>query len=87
MDVAVSSLRAHLGDWIDRAQAGEEIVVTERGAPVARLIGLNSTPSLERLAEQGVIARPDTERRAISAHAGRVPVKGSVADLVVEQRR
>ena len=29
--------------------AGQEIVVTERGLPVARLVGLDSSPLLERL--------------------------------------
>src|SRR5665647_1492442 len=38
MDVAISTLRAELSSWIERARSGEEIVVTERGTPVARLL-------------------------------------------------
>jgi len=36
MDVAVSTLRAGLSGWIDRARAGEEIVVAS--GPVAELV-------------------------------------------------
>lgn len=87
MDVAVSTLRAHLGDWIDRAKAGEDILVTDRGKPVARLIGLSTTPTLERLVEEGVIGRAPTNARPSAVHHGRVPVQCSVADLVSDQRR
>ena len=58
MDVAVSDLRAHLSEWLDRARAGEEVVVTERGVPVVRLLGIGATETLERLTAEGVIARP-----------------------------
>jgi prevent-host-death family protein len=34
----VSDLRAHLSEWLERAREGEEVVVTERGVPVARLL-------------------------------------------------
>lgn len=87
MDVAMSTFRAHLSDWIDRARAGEEIVVTDRGAPVARLIGMDTAPALERLTSQGVIGRPKQMQRPKATGRVRTPVKGSVADLVSEQRR
>src|ERR1039458_8019004 len=38
MDVAISTLRAELSTWIERARSGEEVVVTDRGTPVARLL-------------------------------------------------
>ena len=38
MDVSVSTLLAELSSWIDRARAGEEIVITDRGIAVARLL-------------------------------------------------
>lgn len=87
MDVPVSALRAHLGDWIDRAKAGEEILVTDRGTPVARLSGLSTTPTLERLVAAGVIGRAATNKRPSAVRHARVPVEGSVADLVGDQRR
>ncbi|HEX6165697.1 MAG TPA: type II toxin-antitoxin system prevent-host-death family antitoxin [Acidimicrobiales bacterium] len=87
MDVAVTDLRAHLRDWLARAREGEEVVVTDRGVPVARLLGLDATSALERLTEQGVIARPTQPRRPVAA--GRVLPRSRrpVAERVSEQRR
>ena len=36
--VGVREFRAGLASWLDRARAGEQIIVTERGRPVARLV-------------------------------------------------
>jgi antitoxin (DNA-binding transcriptional repressor) of toxin-antitoxin stability system len=33
MDVAVTDLRAHLSEWLERARGGDEIVITDRSAP------------------------------------------------------
>src|SRR5271156_4158733 len=49
MDIAVSELRAHLSEYLDRVRAGDEVVITDRGIPVARLLGLTTTATLERL--------------------------------------
>jgi prevent-host-death family protein len=35
---AVAELKAQLSRYLSRVKAGEEILVTERGAPVARLV-------------------------------------------------
>jgi len=40
MDVAITDLRAHLSDWLERAREGTEVIITDRGLPVARLLGL-----------------------------------------------
>lgn len=87
MDVAISTLRAHLGEFIDRARAGEEIVVTERGLPVARLLGVEAAPLLERLVAEGVIARARRSARPKATGRRLVSATGSVAELVSEQRR
>lgn len=87
MDVAVSTLRAHLGDWLDRARAGEEIVVTDRGVPVARLTGIDTTTTIEDLTRQGLISTPSRSQRPKASGRRRVRVRSSVSDLVSEQRR
>jgi prevent-host-death family protein len=43
MDVPVTELRAHLSEWLDRVRSGDEVVVTDRGIPVARLLGMSAT--------------------------------------------
>jgi prevent-host-death family protein len=86
MDVAVSSLRAELSHWIARAQAGEEIVVTDRGIPVARLLPVDTAPLLEQLVKAGVLSNPRRADRPTARSAPRVRASGPVADLVSEQR-
>ncbi len=87
MDVAVTDLRAHLSDWLQRAREGKEIVVTDRGVPVARLVGLDATGALERLTESGVIARPKRQRRPTARGRARPRPRTPVADIVSAQRR
>lgn len=87
MDVAISALRAELSSWIERAQAGEEIVVTDRGTPVARLLPVDTAPLLEQLVRRGVLSRPVRADRPPARSASRVRARGPVADLVSEQRR
>jgi prevent-host-death family protein len=36
-EVSVAELRSHLPRWLERAAAGEAIVITRRGKPLARL--------------------------------------------------
>ncbi len=87
MDVAVSDLRANLSEWLNRVREDEEIVVTERGVPVARLVGIRASPLLERLTAEGVIGRPTTPARPIAAGRSRPRPRRPVAPLVSEQRR
>ncbi|MGI8700868.1 MAG: type II toxin-antitoxin system Phd/YefM family antitoxin [Nocardioidaceae bacterium] len=86
MDVAISTLRAELASWIERVRAGEEVVVTDRGIPVARLLSVDSAPLIEQLTRSGVLSRPRAERPRASG-ASRVHAQGPVAELVSEQRR
>lgn len=86
MDVAVSELRAHLSEWLDRAREGHEVVVTERGIPVARLLAIGSTAALDRLTTEGVIALPVRTQRPTASGSSRPRSRRSVAALVSEQR-
>jgi prevent-host-death family protein len=86
MDVGITTLRADLATWIDRARQGEEIVVTERGVPVARLVGVGSAPLLDELTRRGVINPPLDASRRSARSVRRVPSSESVSDLVSEQR-
>lgn len=85
MDVAITDLRAHLSDWLTRVREGEELVVTDRGLPVARIIGIDAVPLMERLIAQGVIARPKNpkqpiDRNEVVANPGR-PLSDIVSEL------
>ncbi|MGL4174888.1 MAG: type II toxin-antitoxin system Phd/YefM family antitoxin [Dermatophilaceae bacterium] len=87
MDVGVSVLRAEMSQWIQRARAGEEVVVTDRGTPVARLVAVDSAPLLEQLTRDGVIAAPRRIVRPKARSERRVKARRPVSELVGEQRR
>jgi prevent-host-death family protein len=87
MDVPVTDLRAHLSEWLDRARQGDDVVITDRGVPVARLVGLTTTTTLERLTAEGVVGRPVTARRPRASGRPRPKARRPVADLVSDQRR
>lgn len=42
---AVSKLRAALSEYLARVKAGEEVVVTERGKPIAKLVPIRGDGS------------------------------------------
>lgn len=62
-------------------------MITDRGVPIARLLGLTATASLERLAADGVIARATAAPRPRAAGQPRPRPRHPVADLVSDQRR
>lgn len=87
MDVAISTLRAELSSWIERARAGEEIVVTDRGTPVVRMLAIGSAPMIERLTREGVLDAPETYDRPVARAEDRVVATGSVSEHISESRR
>ena len=86
MDVAVSELRANLSSWLDRVREGDEVVITDRGVPVARILGLTTASTLEQLTQQGIIARPARQSRPTARGRHRPRSKRPIADIVSEQR-
>jgi prevent-host-death family protein len=47
--VNVYEAKTHLSQLLDRAAAGEEIVIARAGRPVARLVALNAASSQRRI--------------------------------------
>lgn len=86
VDVGISELRAQLSTWLDRARAGEEVVITDRGIPVARLTGISTATLLERLTAEGVIGRPASTERPKAAGRKRPRLNVSLSDIVSDQR-
>ncbi|MBS1863062.1 MAG: type II toxin-antitoxin system prevent-host-death family antitoxin [Actinobacteria bacterium] len=82
-EVGVRELHDRLSEYLERVEAGSEIVVTRRGRPVARLSGLGERP-LEALARRGLVRIPAARTR--SPRPARVKGARSVSDLVPEQR-
>jgi len=85
-EVGIRDLKNGLSKYIDRVRAGEEVIVTDRGRPVARLSGVDeSTDRLADLVAAGVVRAP--KRKVRRRPRRRIEAKGSVSDLVAEQRR
>ena len=56
---AVSKFRAHLRNYLNQVKAGTEVLITDRGKPVARLVPISRTKaageSLTWMEKQGLI--------------------------------
>jgi prevent-host-death family protein len=86
VEVGVRDLKNNLSRYLDRVRNGEEIIVTDRGRPVARLSALDSSMDhLSDLIAAGVV-RP-AKRSSRRPPSRRIKPVGSVSDLVAEQRR
>lgn len=86
MEVGVRELRDNLSKWLGRAQRGEDILITERGKPVARLSRVEQSPALERLIEKGIVTPARNPKTKIQRR-DLVKTKGEISDLVKQQRR
>lgn len=51
--VGIRALQQHASESVRRAAAGESLVITDRGRPVARLVPISDSP-LEQLFTQGL---------------------------------
>lgn len=85
-EVGVRDLKNNLSRYLDRVQHGEEIIVTAHGRPVARLSAVDHpNDRLAALIASGAVRPPRSRQRQRPAR--RIKPKGSVSDLVAEQRR
>jgi prevent-host-death family protein len=86
IEVGVRDLKNNLSRYLDQVEAGVEVVVTDRGRPIARLNAIDeeSTDKLEALIEAGLVRPPTSKvrQRPLPLHAS-----GSVSELVAEQRQ
>jgi prevent-host-death family protein len=83
--VGVRELKNSLTACLARVKEGEEIVVTNRGKPVARLVPIDrSTDRLAELVAQGLVRPPIRPRTRVPEP---IEIDGTVSDLVADQRR
>ncbi len=62
---SIAELKAKLSEYVARAKAGEDVIITDRGRPVARLVPLTGDAAAEaRAAElvRGGLARAPRKR-------------------------
>ncbi len=85
MEAGVRELRDHLSRYLSVVREGHEVTVTDHGKAVARLVPLDQPRAIDRLINEGLISPPAQPKRPRTAP--RVSGRGTVSDLVAEQRR
>lgn len=83
MQVGVRALKAQLSEYLARAAAGQDVVVTDRGTPVARLVPYVAASEVERGIEEGWIEAP---RRTALGPFEPVRASRSTAEVFDEDR-
>ena len=86
MDVGIRELRNNLSALLERVRKGEQVIVTDRGHPIAKLTAVAEADALERLVADKLI-RPAEEPKQPTSATRKANARGSVSDLVREQRR
>jgi prevent-host-death family protein len=91
MEVGVRELKQHLSQYLKRVRAGEAVVITDRGQPVARIVATpppTLPPSVLRAIEEGrrLIYRPWRPEK-LPKPMKLLPGEKTFADFVSEQRR
>ncbi len=83
-EVGVRELRNNLSRYLDRIQRGEEVVVTDRGRAIARVLPVSGERTIDRLVREGKVTPAVRPGRTLPK---RVKAKGAISDLVADQRR
>lgn len=63
MGIGVAELKAHLSAYLDQVRSGQELLITDHGRPVARLVPVQTADAgddarRQRLLRAGVLAAP-----------------------------
>ncbi len=84
--MGTTTFRAELRHYLDLVADGVEVVITDRGVPVARVTPVGSATILDELIRAGLIAPAARPARQRATGVGRAKAKAPVSDLVSELR-
>jgi len=86
IEVGIRDLRANLSRWLHQVRTGREIVVTDRGEPVARLVPADGRADpLADLIARGLASPPEGPAEAIDPRELPEP-DGSVTQILLAMR-
>jgi prevent-host-death family protein len=86
--VGIRELRSNLRAYLQRVRDGEDVIVMERGKPIARLTPVEEQrTTLERLIEEGLVTPPREPKTPIDLESLPRMRGGTLSELVIEQRR
>ena len=83
MSVGIRELKANLSEYVARAAGGEDVVVTDRNRPVARLVAYAAPSDVERGIAEGWIEEP---RRTRLSDVQRARSERSTVDVLDDDR-
>ena len=83
MGVGIRELKAHLSEYVAQVSNGGEVIVTDRGRPVARLVPYSAISEVDRGIEEGWI---EPARRVGLAPIERVSSDLSTLDVLEDDR-
>lgn len=84
-EAGIRELRDHLSKYLERVRDGEEVIVTDRGTAVAKIVPIEQPRPDDRLVAEGIIEPSKAEKWTRSKKCARAD--GSVSELVADQRR
>jgi prevent-host-death family protein len=66
LEVGIRDLRDHLSSWLDEVKEGNELVITQRGRAIARIVPVSIPTRLQELIDRGTITPAARPRRPAS---------------------
>jgi len=91
VNAGIKEVKNNLSRLLAQVKAGEEILITKRGRPIARIVKESHgdkamRAALEPLVQRGLITLPS--RSILKDHISAVGVSGKpVSEIVIEDRR
>lgn len=90
LHVGVREAKAHLSRLLKMVQEGREVVLTDRGKPVGRIVPVETTDlplteRIRRLEEQGLIERKPASKSGKSLSP--IPVPEGIAQKLLQEER
>ena len=84
----IAQLKARLSEYLARVQAGEEVVVTDRGRPVAKLVpAVDADEHLRELERRGLVRIGTGKLPPGFFEMPRPTPAKSVLEALIEERR
>jgi prevent-host-death family protein len=84
--IGVAELKAHLSQHLQRVKRGEEVLVTEHGVPVARIVPVHvlRDTTLKRMAAEGILRLPTGKAGPLKPRA--LDPDGRLLGALLEER-
>jgi prevent-host-death family protein len=80
MRVGIRELRDRLKHYIQTARSGEDVIITDHGHAIARLVALHDERPIDRLIKAGLATPPRRSKNDLDWAP--VPSTGGVSDLI-----